>query len=157
LVGKGCEETVLRKQLFVHIKLNKLGRVLILEQGIFGASNQFLAVVEQRQDSDLNELGPELLASQPNGLTEHYSPRYMVDSLGFYNVSGKFPPYITSDEKGQFAKEMVELGAVGFRREGEEGRGGFSLQFVHSSSLDHVTGCDKFDQFDLAIQSGEWR
>ena len=49
---------------------------------------------------------------------EQYSPHYLMDSLGFYRngVSGKFPKDLTTEGKGQFAKEMVELGAVIFRR-----------------------------------------
>ena len=76
-----------------------------------GASSQFLAVVEQRQDSDLAVLGPDIAAVElgPACLPEQYSRRYMVDSLGFYRVRNYV--HLTSEGKGQFAKEMVELGA----------------------------------------------
>jgi hypothetical protein len=71
-----------------------------------------------------------------------------VDSLGFYGISGKFPKDLTSEGKGQFAKEM----AVGFLR-GEDGGGSFSLQFVHLGCLDQVTGGDRFGELGLTIQA----
>ena len=66
---------------------------------------------------------------------EQYSPHYLMDSLGFYRngVSGKFPKDLTSEEKGQFAKEMVELCAVGFRRGEDGGGGGGFSEVAHKS------------------------
>jgi hypothetical protein len=80
----------------VHHQLNSLGRVLTLEQGVFGASRQFRAVVEQRQDSDPAVLAPNLEAVElgPASPPEQYSPSYLLDSLG---VSGKFPMDLTSE------------------------------------------------------------
>ncbi len=122
-----------------------------------GLGSQFPTVDRRQSRSDrrflyATVLGPDIAAVElgPASLPEQYSPRYMVDSLGFYGVSGKFPQDLTSEGKGQFAKEMVELGAVGFRR-GEDGGGGFYLQFVHSSCLDRVVGSGRFGKFSLTI------
>ena len=67
-------------------------------------------------------------------------------------AQGGVLPNIQAEGKGQFAKEMVELGAVMFRR-GEDGSGGFSLQFIHLSCLDRVTGGGRFGEFGLTIQA----
>ena len=148
------DSSVPQRQLFVHHQLNSLGRVLHLEQVIFGVPGLFLAVVEQPVDSCPPSLKPalELLEVGAGSLPDQYRPSYMVDSLGFYVVSGKFPEEITAPEKDKFAKEMVELGAVGFRK-GEEEHG-FCLHFVKSGNLHLVGISPHYGKFCLVIQSG---
>lgn len=56
-------------------------------------------------------------------------PTHVVKELGFYVVAGVFPTGARPEAKDRFAREMQELGAVGFRR--GEAEHSFSLQFVH--------------------------
>ena len=43
-------------------------------------------------------------------------PTHVVKELGFYVVAGVFPTGARPEAKERFAREMQELGAVGFRR-----------------------------------------
>jgi hypothetical protein len=78
-------------------------------QGVFGASSQLLAVVEQRQD--LAVLGTDIAAVElgPASLPEQYSP----NSLGFYAVFGKFPEDLTSDGVAPWGSDGARMAKSG--------------------------------------------
>ena len=141
----------LHRQLYVHHELNSLGRVAHLEQGVFGASHTFLAMVELSKD--LGGVSESLLMLEVDEacLPSCTSARYMVDSLGFYVVDGCFPSPCAAGLKDKFAKEMQALGAVGFRR-GDSGQS-FSLQFVNPSGLERAIGSNMATTFSLVIKS----
>ena len=143
----------LHRQLFVHHELKSfLGRVTHLEQGVFGASHTFLAMVELNKD--LGRVSESLLVVEVDEacLPSRTSARYMVDSLGFYVVDGCFPSSCEPDLKNKFAKEMQAHGAVGFRRV-DDSEQSFSLQFVNPSGLERAIGSSMAREFSLVIKS----
>ena len=145
----------LHRQLFVHHELNSfLGRVAHLEQGVFGASHTFLAMVELNMNKDLGRVSESLLVVEVDEacLPSCTSARYMVDSLGFYVVDGCFPSLCAPDLKNKFAKEMQAHGAVGFRRV-DDSEQSFSLQFVNPSGLERAIGSNMATEFSLVIKS----
>ena len=141
----------LHRQLYVHHELNSLGRVAHLEQGVFGASHTFLAMVELSKDLGRVAESLHMLEVDEACLPSCTSTRYMVDSLGFYVVDGCFPSPCAADLKDKFAKEMQAHGAVGFRRGDSEQS--FSLQFVNPSGLERATGSNLATAFSLVIKS----
>lgn len=154
LAEGGEEGGALQRQLFVHHQLGGLGRVVHLEQGLFGSSHHFLAVVEQGGEAEeaarVGE-GLHLLEVEPGCLPDQFVPTHVVNELGFYVVAGAFPAGARPEAKDRFAREMQELGAVGFRR--GEAEQSFSLQFVHSAGLGRACRSPAAARFALAIQS----
>ena len=151
LKGENKEEGALRRQLYVHNELKNLGKVVHLEQGVFGASHTFLAMVELSKG--LGRLAESLVMLEVDEacLPSNTPMRYMVDSLGFYVVDGCFPSQCAAGLKDKFAKEMQAHGAVGFRR--GDSKQSFSLQFVNPSGLERALGSNMATAFSLAIKS----
>ena len=140
----------LQHQVYAHHHLVSLGRVLQLDQGIFGASSHFLAVFQSsKSDAALAKLVPELdmLELGKNTLNQRNITKFRVDSNGFYVVVGKFPEDITKDAKERFTKDMMDIGAVGFKK--GETEHSFALQFVNSACLVKVKESSLFRKFDL--------
>ena len=154
LAEGGEEGGPLQRQLLVNHQLSGLGRVVHLEQGLFGSSHHFLAVVEQGEEAEEAarvEEGLHLLEVAPGCLPDQFVPTHVVNELGFYVVGGAFPAGARPEAKDRFAREMQELGAVGFRR--GEVEHSFSLQFVHSGGLGRACRSPAAARFALAIQS----
>lgn len=62
LAEGGAEEGALQRQLLLHHQHDGLGRVVHLEQGLFGPSHHFLAMVEQGEEAARVEEGLSLAA-----------------------------------------------------------------------------------------------
>ena len=140
----------LQHQVYVHHHLVSLGRVLQLDQGIFGASSHFLAVfLSSLSHASLAKSVPdlEMLELGTNTLHQQNMTQFRVDSHGFYVVFGRFPDDITKDAKERFTKDIMDIGAVGFKK--GEIEHSFGLQFVNSASLLKLKGSSQFKDFDL--------
>ena len=149
---KGSQDDgALYRQLHVHHELSKVGKVVHLEQGVFGASHTFLVMIELSEG--LGKLADNLLMMEvdPVSLPSFLSPRYMVDNLGLYVVDGSFPSPCGADLKKKFAKEMEILGAVGFRK--LDSQQSFSLQFVNPGGLERASRSSMASAFSLVVKS----
>ena len=146
------EGGALHRQLYVHRQLSSLGRVVHLEQAAFGASYTFLAMVEQSKGLCGLADTMLLLEVDPTCLPTCTFSRYILGSLGFYVVDGRFPSPCAAGLKDKFAKEMQVHGAVGFQK-GESERS-FSLQFVNPGGLEKALRSTMAEAFSLVIKSG---
>ena len=145
------DEGALYRQLHVHHELSKVGKVVHLEQGVFGASHTFLVMIELSEG--LGKVADNLLMMEvdPASLPSFFPPRYMVDNLGLYVVDGSFPSPCGGDLKNKFAKEMQRVGAVGFRKL-DSGQS-FSLQFVNPGGLKQASASSMASAFSLVVMS----
>jgi len=143
--------SIAHKQYSVHHELSQAGEVIQLEHQLFGAVDNYLAVVKDLRD--IKDLGYQfdVLEIWPDSLPDHYTPTYGVDGWGFYSVSGKFPENLNPETRNSFAEDMKTLGAVGFRS--GETENSFSLHFVNSSCIEQISRCAQYTTFRLTILS----
>ena len=141
-------------QFNVNIRLKQLGRVLQLEQNIFGVPNNFLVVFSGKQNVLLSDVGRSelgLIEVFPHTFPECHVPNYGVDEHGFYSLAGKFPEDLSLNVRKKFSNDMRDIGAVGFR--GGETEHHFSLHFINSRSIEQVSKLQKYSSFILKVDS----
>ena len=132
-----------RRQYNLILRLKTMGKVLHLENQLFGLDNNYLAVFEEKfSEADLGKK-MKMLELRPESIPDLYIPIYQVDGRGFYSVSGRFPDDIQEEVKKNFAAAIKQSGAAGF----SGGEPDFRLHFVNSRQAEAAFSLHRQPQY----------